>query len=59
MGAAERMEGVMCRAVTRMKRDGAKWRLEVLSIWEAGWEDVQAVAGIYGKGADGWGGDED
>jgi hypothetical protein len=38
-------------------RDGADskrkgWRLEVLSVWEAGWEDVEFVAGIYGKGGD-------
>lgn len=51
--------GVMCRAIARMKRDGTKWRMEVLSIWKAGWEDVQAVAGIFSK--DGMGGvnDED
>ena len=39
----------MCRAVARMKREGMKWRLEVLSIWEASWEDVDYVAGIYAK----------
>lgn len=47
--AAEKMGGVMCRAVARMKRDGTKWRLEVLSIWEGSWGDVEAVAGIYQK----------
>jgi hypothetical protein len=35
------------------KRKG--WGLEVLSVWEAGWEDVEFVAGIYGKGRDGAG----
>ena len=44
-----RQGGVMCRAVARMRRDGMKWRLEVLSIWEASWEDVERVAGIYAK----------
>ena len=37
----------MCRAIAKMKREGAKWRLDVLSIWEAGWEDVEFVAGIH------------
>ena len=51
-------EGRMCRAIAKMKRDpavggggGTKWRLEVLSIWEATWEDVDYVAGIYAKDA--------
>ncbi|KAK1068235.1 hypothetical protein LTR74_005733 [Friedmanniomyces endolithicus] len=43
-------EGVICRAVARMKRDGMKWKLEVLSIWEASREDVEHVAGIYVRG---------
>ena len=50
--------GRMCRAIAKMKRDvaagatgGAKWRLEVLSIWEATWEDVDFVAGVYAKDA--------
>ncbi|KAK4957915.1 hypothetical protein LTR10_004338 [Elasticomyces elasticus] len=42
--------GTVCRAIARMKRDGMKWKLEVLSIWEASWEDVEHVAGIYSKG---------
>ena len=41
--------GVMCRVVGRMKRDGRLWRLEVLSIWQADWADVEAVAGIYSR----------
>lgn len=49
--ADESEGGIMCRAVARMRRDGMKWRLELLSIWEATWEDVDAVAGIYAKGA--------
>ena len=46
--------GKMCRVVGRMKREGygsgaAKWRMEVLSIWEAAWEDVEFVGGIYAR----------
>jgi hypothetical protein len=40
-------QGIMCRAIARMRREGQKWRLEVLSIWEASWEDINYVAGIY------------
>ncbi|SMQ49880.1 unnamed protein product [Zymoseptoria tritici ST99CH_3D7] len=40
-------QGTMCRVIARMRRDGQKWRLEVLSIWEASWEDIDFVAGIY------------
>ncbi len=44
-----RRDGIMCRAIAKMKQDieKKKWRLEVLSIWEATWEDVDYVAGIY------------
>ncbi|KAK3637259.1 hypothetical protein LTR56_013797 [Elasticomyces elasticus] len=49
---SSRAEGTVCRAIARMKRDGMKWKLEVLSIWEASWEDVEHVAGIYSKGSD-------
>lgn len=56
VSADKRPEGVMCRAVARMKRkdtaEGKGWRLEVLSIWEASWSDIDFVAGIYGKGRD-------
>ncbi|KAH9810755.1 hypothetical protein Tdes44962_MAKER05986 [Teratosphaeria destructans] len=41
--------GIMGRVMARMRRNGLKWRLEVLSIWEASWEDVEIVAGIYSK----------
>ena len=40
-------EGTMARVIAKMKRDGQKWRLEVMNIWEASWEDVEHVAGIY------------
>lgn len=39
--------GIMCRCVGRMKRAEGKWRLEIFSIWEASWEEVDYVAGIY------------
>lgn len=46
----------MCRLIGRMKKEveaggmgKVKYRLEVLSIWEAGWEDIDYVAGIYAK----------
>ncbi|KAK0277207.1 hypothetical protein LTR35_010117 [Friedmanniomyces endolithicus] len=42
-------EGVICRVIARMKRDGMKWKLEVLSIWEASRDDVEHVARIYVK----------
>ena len=56
---AAREGGTMCRAIARMKRDGMKWRLEVLSIWEASWEDVEHVAGIYVKGKEDLMGEDD
>ena len=44
-----RKEGITCRVIARMRRDGQKWRLEIFSIWEASREDVEYVAGIYEK----------
>lgn len=42
--------GTLCRAIVRMKRNPEqKWRLEILSIWEATWEDVAFAAGICGS----------
>jgi hypothetical protein len=43
------VRGILCRMIARMKRDGTKWRLEILSIWQADWEDVEHVASIYAK----------
>lgn len=44
------LRGILCRLIAKMKWDGgAKWALDILSIWEADWEDVNAVAGIYAK----------
>lgn len=42
-------EGIVCRLIARMKRDGTKWRLEILNIWQADWEDVERVAAIHAK----------
>nr|OQO25274.1 hypothetical protein B0A51_08837 [Rachicladosporium sp. CCFEE 5018] len=42
-------EGMLARMIARMKRDEMKWRLEILSIWQADWDDVEHVAGIYAK----------
>ncbi|KAK4506490.1 hypothetical protein PRZ48_000222 [Zasmidium cellare] len=39
--------GILARVIARMKREGQKWRLEILNVWEASWEDVNYVAGIY------------
>jgi hypothetical protein len=52
LGAERDGEGVICRAVAKMKKEGADGKvlkLDVLSIWEARWEDVEFVAGIYCK----------
>lgn len=49
---AKRDGGIVCRAIGQMKKaEGGrgKWYINILSIWEATWEDVQAVAGIYAK----------
>ncbi len=42
--------GKMCRAVGWLKRDleTRMWKMVVLSIWEADWEDVEWVKGIVG-----------
>ncbi|KAI6876097.1 hypothetical protein KC318_g11302 [Hortaea werneckii] len=48
----KREGGIMCRAIGQMKKAGGgrgKWYLNLLSIWEATWDDVHAVAGIYAK----------
>ncbi|KAK8217534.1 hypothetical protein M8818_001292 [Zalaria obscura] len=39
--------GRLCRCIGRMRRDGSKWKLTVLHIWEATWEDIDYAAGIY------------
>ena len=44
----------MCRCIAKMKREGSKWVLEVVGIWEAAWEDVEYAAGIYAKEGEVW-----
>ncbi|KAJ9620192.1 hypothetical protein H2203_007957 [Taxawa tesnikishii (nom. ined.)] len=39
--------GRLCRCVGKMSREGQGWKLTVLNIWEATWEDVEYAAGIY------------
>lgn len=46
-----RPQGIMCRMIARMRRDDTKWKLEILNVWEATWEDVEHVAGIYASSA--------
>ncbi|KAI7110108.1 hypothetical protein KC340_g9392 [Hortaea werneckii] len=49
---AQKECGTMCRAIGQMKKAGdgrGKWYINLLSIWEATWDDVHAVAGIYAK----------
>ncbi|OCK76213.1 hypothetical protein K432DRAFT_306852 [Lepidopterella palustris CBS 459.81] len=36
----------MCRCIGKMKRDGKRWKLVILNIWEAAWEDIDFVKGI-------------
>jgi hypothetical protein len=58
LAAQKRPDGVMCRAIARMKRAESVegkikgWRLDVFSIWEARWEDIDFIEGIYGKKRD-------
>lgn len=37
----------MCRVIGKVERgDGGKWVVNIMSIWEASWEDVMAVKGV-------------
>ncbi|KAI7561032.1 hypothetical protein KC343_g14154 [Hortaea werneckii] len=54
--------GIICRAIGQMKKErcgGGKWYINLLSIWEATWDDVDAVAGIYAKDMSGHASDDD
>lgn len=44
----EKGRGKMARVVGRINREegGKGWEMKVLSIWEAGWEDVGVVKGV-------------
>lgn len=39
-------EKVMCRCIGKMRRDGADWKMTILSIFEVTWDDVEYVRGI-------------
>jgi len=41
--------GMLCRMIAKMKRDGASWRLEILNIWQADWDDIEHAADIYAR----------
>ena len=44
----EKDGGRMCRVVAKMERQAqGKWGLVILSLWEADWEDVDAVKGVF------------
>ncbi|RMY90160.1 hypothetical protein D0861_03834 [Hortaea werneckii] len=48
----KRDDGIMCRTIGQVKKERCgrgKWYIDLLSIWEATWDDVQAVAGVYAK----------
>lgn len=36
----------MCRCIGQMKREDRKWKLLILNVWEASWEDIDYVKGI-------------
>jgi len=36
----------LCRCIGKMKREKSMWRITVLNIWEATWDDVEHVRGI-------------
>lgn len=42
-------DGMIARMIALMKRDGLQWRLEILNIWQADWDDVEYAASIYAK----------
>ncbi|KAI9726807.1 MAG: hypothetical protein M1828_000663 [Chrysothrix sp. TS-e1954] len=42
----EEGKGRICRCIGRIQRDGRHWMLEVMSIWQASWDDVEYVQGI-------------
>jgi len=36
----------MCRCIGKMKREDHRWKLTILNVWEATWEDIEYVKGI-------------
>lgn len=45
---ASQSNNSVCRLLARIKRGHTLLELDILSIWQASWEDVDHVAGIYG-----------
>jgi hypothetical protein len=43
---AAKGQGIKARVIGMMKRDGMQWKLQILSIWEASWEDIGCVADV-------------
>lgn len=46
---ASSSRNMLYKAVGRLTRHGHEWRFEVMSLRLVDWEDVQYVAGIYGR----------
>ncbi|KAJ4984331.1 hypothetical protein SVAN01_10172 [Stagonosporopsis vannaccii] len=40
-------QGRICRCIGTMKRNGKDWTMTVLNVWEATWDDVEWVKGIF------------
>jgi hypothetical protein len=40
-------QGRICRCMGKMQREGKEWAMTVLNIWEATWDDVRWVEGIF------------
>jgi hypothetical protein len=38
--------GKMCRCIGTMKRDEREWKMTILNIWEAAWEDIEWAKGV-------------
>lgn len=38
--------GKMCRCIGTMKRDEKEWKMTILNIWEATWEDIEWTKGV-------------
>lgn len=36
----------LCRCIARMKKENHEWKLTVMNIWEADWDDIEYVHGI-------------
>jgi hypothetical protein len=36
----------LCRCIGKLKKDNKKWKLTILNIWEASWDDIEWVQAI-------------